>query len=82
MFTIYVANLSYSTTEDALRSLFAQYGTVEGVNIIRDWGSGLSRGFGFVDMTNEAEGQQAIAGLDGKEFEGRKLFVTAVRPKS
>ena len=81
MFNIYVGNLSFRATEDAVRSLFAMYGTVESVKIIIDHGTGQSRGFGFVEMSDRGAGQKAVAALNGKDFEGRTLKVTEARPK-
>jgi cold-inducible RNA-binding protein len=81
MKNIFVGNLSFGTTEDAIRSLFEQYGTIERVNIITDRDTGQSRGFGFVEMSGNAEAQRAIQELDGREFEGRPLKVNEARPK-
>ncbi len=78
---IFVGNLSFSTTEDELRSLFASYGTVERVSILTDRDTGRSRGFGFVEMTNDAEADAAINGLNGRDIGGRKLNVNEARPK-
>jgi cold-inducible RNA-binding protein len=78
---IYVGNLSYGTTDQTLRSLFEPYGEVEAVNIIMDRNTGRSRGFGFVEMTNDEEARAAISELDNKEFEGRQLRVNEARPK-
>jgi cold-inducible RNA-binding protein len=82
MKNIFVGNLTFGATEDAVRSLFEQFGTVERVNIITDRDTGQSRGFGFVEMggTND-EAQRAIASLDGTELEGRALKVNEARPK-
>jgi cold-inducible RNA-binding protein len=60
MYRIFVGNLSYSATEDSVRSLFAAYGGVESVNLIRDRDTGQLRGFGFVEMTNAVEGRKAV----------------------
>lgn len=79
---IFVGNLSYSATEVALRSLFEAYGSVESVNIVTDRDSGQPRGFGFVEMTNDAEAANAINGLNGKDLEGRTLNVNEARPKT
>lgn len=79
---IFVGNLSYSTTEAGLRSLFEAYGAVESVNIITDRDSGQSRGFAFVEMTNDAEAANAINGLNGKDLEGRTLNINEARPKT
>jgi cold-inducible RNA-binding protein len=78
---IYVGNLSYGSTEESLRSLFEPYGEVEAVNIIMDRNTGRSRGFGFVEMSNDEEAKAAIAELDNKDFDGRQLRVNEARPK-
>lgn len=82
MKNIFVGNLSFGVTEDTLRSLFEQYGAVERVNIITDRDSGQPRGFAFVEMTNDAEAQNAIAGLNGRDVEGRTMNVNEARPKA
>jgi RNA recognition motif-containing protein len=79
---LYVGNLSYSTGESDLRELFAAYGAVESVAVITDRDSGRSKGFGFVEFANDAEGNAAIAGLNGKEVGGRALTVSQARPKT
>jgi RNA recognition motif-containing protein len=81
MFNIFVKNISYSATDDVVRSLFAAYGTVESVKIITNLETGQSRGFGFVEMTDPGAGRKAIAGLNGKDFEGRTLNVNEARPR-
>jgi cold-inducible RNA-binding protein len=81
MKNIFVGNLSFSATEDSVRALFEAYGTVDRVNLITDRDSGQARGFGFVEMSNNAEGDKAIAGLNGKELDGRALNVNEARPK-
>ena len=81
MYKIFVGNLSYNATEDSVRSLFATYGGVESVNLIRDRDTGQLRGFGFVEMTNAVEGRKAVGGLANTDFEGRKLNVSEARPK-
>jgi RNA recognition motif-containing protein len=82
MKNIFVGNLSYGTTEDAVRSLFEPYGTVEKVSIITDRDTGRAKGFGFVEMTANSEADRAIAALNGKEFDGRTLNVNEARPKT
>ncbi|HCW32354.1 MAG: RNA-binding protein (RRM domain) [Candidatus Peregrinibacteria bacterium GW2011_GWE2_39_6] len=77
---LYVGGIPYRTTEEALRAAFSQAGTVVSVKIITDKFSGRSRGFGFVEMETEAEGQKAIEMWHGKEFEGRTLTVNEARP--
>ena len=79
---LYVGNLSYSTGESDLREMFAAYGTVDSVAVITDRDSGRSKGFGFVEFGNDAEGQAAISGLNGKEVGGRALTVSQARPKT
>jgi cold-inducible RNA-binding protein len=81
MKNIYVGNLSFGATEDAVRSLFETHGTVDRVNICTDRDSGQPRGFGFVEMANEKEGDQAIAALNGRELDGRTLTINEARPK-
>ena len=78
---LYVGNLSYSATESTIRSLFENYGAVDTVNLITDRNTGQSKGFGFVEMTNDAEAQRAISALNGKEIDGRALTVNEARPK-
>jgi RNA recognition motif-containing protein len=65
---LYVGNLNYGATESTIRSLFENHGVVEGVNLIIDRDTGRSKGFAFVEMTNDAEAQRAIAALNGKEI--------------
>lgn len=79
---IYVGNLSYDLTEDELREAFGAYGQVESVNIIRDRYSGNSKGFGFVEMPSQDEGNAAMKGLNGRELRGRALNVNVARPRS
>lgn len=74
MTKLYVGNLSFDTTEDSLRALFAQHGTVESAKLISDRDTGRPRGFGFVEMSN-ADASKAMQALNGKEFEGRALRV-------
>ncbi|MBZ5635595.1 MAG: RNA-binding protein [Acidobacteriia bacterium] len=81
MKNIFVGNLSFGATEDTVRSLFEQYGTVERVSIITDRDTRQSRGFGFVEMSNNDEALRAIAALDGKELDGRALNVNEARPR-
>ncbi|HHB13094.1 MAG TPA: RNA-binding protein [Chromatiales bacterium] len=79
---IYVGNLPYSTTEDDLRGMFAEYGVVESVSIIEDRFTGQSKGFGFVEMPNNSEADQAIKGLNEASVGGRRLKVNQARPRS
>ena len=78
---IYVGNLSYRTSEAALREHFAAYGEVASARVITDRETGRSRGFGFVEMPNDDEGRAAIAALDGVELEGRALNSNEARPR-
>lgn len=78
---IYVSNLSYGTKSDSLQNLFSEYGEVSSARIITDRETGRSRGFGFVDMPNDEEGQKAIDELNGVEFEGKEISVTVARPR-
>lgn len=78
---IYVGNLSFEASEDDVRGLFAPFGQVASVSLIKDKFTGQSRGFGFVEMPNLGEGQKAIQGLNGKDFKGRSLTVNAARPR-
>ncbi len=77
---LYVGGLPYSTTEDALKEMFAQAGTVESATIIIDKMSGRSKGFGFVEMSTEEEAAKAIELFNGKDMEGRSLTVAEARP--
>ena len=79
---IYVSNLSYNTSSDSLQELFAGFGEVTAANIITDRETGRSRGFGFVEMPNDAEGQKAIDDLNGTDFEGKTINVNVARPKT
>lgn len=81
MKNIYVGNLSYAATENSVRDLFEGFGQVTTVKIVTDKFTGSSRGFGFVEMPNEDEAQRAIAELNGKDFEGRKIVVNESRPR-
>ena len=82
MKNIFVGNLSLTSTEDMLRSLFENYGPVERVNIVTHRESGRPRGFGFVAMTNDAEAVIAINALNGTALEGRTLSVNEAGPKT
>ena len=72
---LYVGNLSYNTTEDGLRNLFAGFGTVASAKIIFDRETGNSKGFGFIEMSTEEEASAAITGTNGHEIDGRQLRV-------
>ena len=78
---IFVGNLSYSTTEDTVRSLVSAHGEVESVNLITDRDTGRSRGFCFVEMPNDDEARAAIDALDGQDLDGRTIKVNEARPR-
>ena len=78
---IFVGNMAFSATEDDLRQLFEQYGTVEKVQIITDRDTGRARGFGFVEMSDSRAAQAAIQGLQGKELAGRAVTVNEAKPR-
>src|SRR5687767_12423348 len=78
---LYVGNLSYRLTEDQLREAFEAYGQVSSCTIIKDKMTGQSKGFGFLEMPNDDEAKAAIAGLNGRELQGRKLNVNEARPR-
>ncbi len=78
---IYVGNLSFDANEDQLRELFEGYGKVDSAKIISDQFTGRSRGFGFVEMSDQEEGMRAIEELNAKDFLGRSLKVNEARPK-
>ena len=82
MKNIFVGNLSFGATEDAVRALFEAYGSVDRVNIVTDRDTGQARGFGFVEMSNNGEADKAIAGLNGRDLDGRALNVNEARPKT
>jgi RNA recognition motif-containing protein len=77
---IYVGNLPFSATEDQIRDLFGQHGTVHEINLITDRDTGQPRGFGFIEM-DDAEATAAISALDGTEMGGRNLKVNQARPR-
>ncbi len=78
---LFVGKLSFDTTDDSLRTAFAQYGTVISATIINDRDTNRSKGFGFVEMEDQQAAQAAINALDGKEFEGRIIVVNVARPR-
>ena len=82
MKNIFVGNLSFGTTENTVRSMFESYGTVDRVNIVTDRETGQARGFAFVEMSDSHQADQAIAGLNGANFEGLALIVNEARPKA
>ena len=79
---LYVGNLSYGTTDDALRQLFEGHGQVTSAQIIMDRDTGRSKGFGFVEMASDQEAQAAITALNGQQIDGRALTVNEARPKT
>jgi RNA recognition motif-containing protein len=78
---IYVGNLSFDTTERDLETAFAGYGAVTSARLATDRDTGRNRGFGFVEMASQSEAQAAIAGLNGKEIQGRTLTVNEAKPR-
>ena len=78
---IYLGNIAWSMTEDAVEALFAEFGAVSSVKIITDKYSGRSKGFGFVEMDDDAGAQKAIDALNDSEHEGRNLRVNQARPR-
>jgi cold-inducible RNA-binding protein len=79
---IFVGNLSFGASEESVRTLFETHGTVNRVNICTDRDSGQPRGFGFVEMANDGEGEKAIAAINGSDLNGRSLTVNEARPKA
>ena len=82
MKNIFVGNLDFAATESSIRSLFQSYGAIDRVNLVTDRETGRSRGFAFVEMTNAAEADQAIAALNGSDLDGRALNVNEAKPKT
>lgn len=82
MKNIFVGNLSFNTNEDELRQLFESYGQVDRVSILTDRETGRSRGFGFVEMSSNEDGEKAIAALNGSQIGGRTINVNEARPKA
>ena len=79
---IYVGNLSYDTTEDELKNLFAQAGTVASVALIKDRDTGQSKGFAFIEMSNQAEAEKAIQMFNGHSMDNREIVVNEARPQA
>lgn len=78
---LFIGSLAYATTDDSLKAHFEQIGEVESARVITDRDSGRSKGFGFVEFTDEANNQKAVDELDGKELDGRAINVSLARPK-
>lgn len=78
---IYVGNLSYGIKEDGLRQIFEQFGEVSSAKIITDRETGRSKGFGFVEMSNDDEANSSIESLNGKDIDGRSINVSQARPR-
>lgn len=78
---LYVGNLSWTMTEDDLRTLFEQYGTVTSIKIVKDRETGRSKGFGFVEMENDTEAQNALSSLYDKEVQGRKIVINEAQER-
>ena len=78
---IYVGNLPWSISDDELRDLFTEFGEVSSANVIMDKFSGRSKGFGFVEMSNESDAESAIEALNEKEIDGRNLRVNQAKPR-
>jgi RNA recognition motif-containing protein len=78
---LYVGNLSFKTEEQELEALFASVGQVSSVSLVRDRGTGQSRGFAFVEMADASQGAAAVTALNQREFEGRRLTVNEARPQ-
>ena len=81
MLNIYVGNLPYSMTDATLQEAFSAHGSVDQAKVVVDRVTGRSRGFGFVEMTNDDEGRAAIEAMNGQEMDGRTLVVNEARPK-
>ena len=79
---IYVANISFRAREQDLKDLFLKYGSVDTVKIVTDRETGRSRGFGFIEMPNQSEGQAAVKALNGFDFQDRPLVVNEARPSN
>ena len=78
---IYVGNLSWTMTDDDLNNLFSQYGAVTSAKVLKDKVSGRSKGFGFVEMSNDAEAKAATEALNGMQYNGRELVANEARPR-
>ncbi len=79
---VYVGNLSYNTTEDTLRTLFAEFGEIESINLITDRETGRPKGFAFVEMATEQAAQESISALNGKLVDDREIKVDKAKPQA
>jgi len=79
---LFVGNLPYSVTDEQMNEMFKAIGEVSSANVVTDKFSGRSRGFGFVEMTQDADAEKAVKELNGKEIDGRKIVVNEARPKN
>ena len=79
---IYVGNLPYSASDDQLNTMFSEYGSVDSARVIMDRDSGRSKGFGFVEMSSDADAKAAIEALNGQDLDGRALTVNEARPRA
>ncbi|HAU38169.1 MAG TPA: RNA-binding protein [Phycisphaerales bacterium] len=82
MTNIYVGNLPYSVNDAELQQMFSEHGAVKSAKVVMDRETGRSRGFGFVEMSNDDEAQAAIAAMNGQDMDGRKLVVNVAKPKA
>jgi RNA recognition motif-containing protein len=78
---IYIGNMSYNTSEEAVKTLFSEFGEVEAVNLITDRDTGRAKGFGFVTMNDDKAAKNAIEALNEKEYDGRTLRINEAKPK-
>jgi RNA recognition motif-containing protein len=78
---LYVGNLAYATTNSDLETLFSPYGGVRDAQVVMDFSTGRSKGFGFVEMNSDSEAQAAISGLNDQEHNGRPMMVNEARPR-
>lgn len=79
---IYISNLSYAVNDGDLKELFSEYGEISSAKVITDRETGRSRGFGFVEMADDAQGQKAIDELNQAEYDGKVISVTVARPRT
>lgn len=79
---IYIGNLSSEVTEEDLRNLFSEYGTITSVKVVKDMYTGISKGFGFIELSGQTGAQNAISKLNSKEVKGKRIVVNEARPKN